>query len=133
MARQQEVAAAIAKAVKDFDEELVLVGLCNSFSVMQAKAVELKTASEAFADRSYQDDGTLTPRSQANALIVDQDKMLQQVLQIILQKTVTTVSGKNISMHADTICIHGDGPNAVEFAKTIYHTLKQNNIAIKSF
>src|SRR5258708_1504031 len=63
-AKSQEIAAVIAKAVKDFDEELILFGLSGSYSIMQAKALDLKTASEAFADRTYQDDGSLTPRSQ---------------------------------------------------------------------
>ena len=131
-AKSQEIAAAIAGAVKDFDEQLVLFGPSGSFSVMQAKALELKTANEGFADRSYQDDGSLTPRSQSNALLESSEKVVEQVLQMIREKTVTTVTGKKIPLEADTICIHGDGKYAVEFAKAINEALRKNDIQIKS-
>jgi len=130
-AKDQEIAAAIARAVKDFDEELILIGLSGSYSIMQAKAFGLKTASETFADRTYQDDGSLTPRSQANALIADVNKAVEQTLQMIKEKTVTTVTGKKIPVVADTICIHGDGGHAVEFAKVIHDALKKENIEMK--
>jgi UPF0271 protein len=92
----------------------------------------LRTASEAFADRTYQDDGSLTPRSKPKALIEDAEIAAQQVLQMIKDKTVTAVSGQNISIVAETICIHGDGKYAVEFAKIIADKLKQHSIAIKA-
>ena len=129
--KDQEIAAAIARAVKDFDEALILFGLSGSYSIMQAKAVELKTANEAFADRTYQDDGSLTPRSQPNALIENADKAVGQVLQMIKEKLVTTITEKKIPIVADTICIHGDGRHAVTFAKAIHDALKQENIEIK--
>jgi 5-oxoprolinase (ATP-hydrolysing) subunit A len=129
-AKEQEVAAAVARAVKDFDEELILFGLSGSFSIMQAKAFGLRTASEAFADRTYQEDGSLTPRSQANALMEDSDKVVAQVLQMIQEKTVTTLTGKKIPIGAETICIHGDGKHAVAFAKAIYDALAKNQIEI---
>jgi 5-oxoprolinase (ATP-hydrolysing) subunit A len=122
----------IAQAVKDFDHSLVLFGLSGSHSIAEAKAIGLKTASEVFADRTYQNDGSLTPRSQTNALIEDSDKAIEQVLQMIKKGTVTSVSGKQISIEAETICIHGDGKHAVLFAKNIYENLKQNNIDIKA-
>jgi UPF0271 protein len=131
-AKDQEIAAAIARAVKDFDQELILFGSNGSHSIMQATALGLRTASEVFADRTYQDDGSLTPRSQAEALIGDVDKAVQQCLQMIDEKTVTTVSGKKIPIVAETICIHGDGKHAVEFAMTIHQRLKHNNIDIKA-
>jgi len=130
-AKDQEIAAAIARAIKDFNEELILFGLSGSYSIMQAKAFGLKTASEAFADRTYQDDGSLTSRSQPNALIEDADKVIEQVLKIIKDTAVTTVTGEKIPILADTICIHGDGKHAVEFAKAIYEAMKKNDIKIK--
>lgn len=130
-AKDQEISAAIARAVKDFDEELILIGLSGSYSIMQAKAFGLKTANETFADRTYQDDGSLTPRSHSNALIADANKAVEQTLQMIKEKTVTTVTGKKIPVVADTICIHGDGKYAVEFAKAIHDALKKENIEIK--
>lgn len=132
-AKDEEIATTIARAIKDFDENIILVGLCGSHSISAAKAAGLKTAGEAFADRSYQDNGHLTPRSTVGALIEDSEWLIQQVLQVVKKKTVTSLSGKEISLSADTICIHGDGHHAVDFAKAIHHNLKQNNIAIKAF
>ncbi len=122
-AKDKAVAKAIAEAVKDYDENLVLFGLSNSFLISEAKAILLKTASEVFADRTYQDDGGLTPRSQPNALIENIDEAIQQVLMMVKKGKVKAVSGKEISIVAETICIHGDGKHAVEFAKAIYQTL----------
>ena len=118
------LATLIAKAVKDFDGNLILVGLSGSHSISEAKKVGLKTASEVFADRTYQDDGTLTPRSLTNALIDTEEKVIKQVLQMIKEGSVTTVTGKTIPIIAETICIHGDGKHAVEFAKAIYEAIK---------
>ena len=102
-AKNPEVAKAIAKAVKDIDPGLILFGLKGSLSIEVAQAIGLKTAEEAFADRRYESDGSLTPRSQPGACFTDIQHVLNQV-----QK-----------MKADTWCIHGDGPHALEFAKAL--------------
>jgi UPF0271 protein len=130
-AKDQETAAAIARAVIDYDENLVLFGLSGSFLIMEGKALGLQTASEVFADRTYQDNGSLTPRSQKNALIDNVDRCVSRVLQMVTNKKVTTISRKKIPVDADTVCIHGDGKHAVEFAKAIHEALKENNIEIK--
>jgi len=122
-AKNAFIANIIAKAVNDFDSNLILYGLSGSHSISEANRMGLKTASEVFADRTYQDDGSLTPRSKHDALIIDADKMIQQVSQMINDGTVTTVSGKSIPIKAETICIHGDGKHAVEFAKAIHKLL----------
>lgn len=131
-AKNKSIAAAIAKAVYDFDAGLFLFGLSGSISLTEADALQLKTVHEVFADRTYQDDGNLTPRTQPNALITDELKALQQILQMINEQTFTSVSGKIIPVKADTICIHGDGKNAVAFATIISSALKQANIDIKA-
>jgi UPF0271 protein len=123
-AKDVSIAHVIAKAVKDFDSHLILFGLSGSLSIKEADKIGLQTASEVFADRTYQDDSSLTPRTQAGALIEQKDKMILQVLQIVNEGTVTTQSGKKISILAETICIHGDGKHAVEFAEAIYSTFK---------
>lgn len=123
-AKNAGIANVVATSVKEFDSGLILFGLNGSHSIDEAKKIGLKTASEVFADRTYQDDGSLTPRSQANALIENADKAIQQVLQMIKEGTVTTISGKIIPVTAETICIHGDGKNAVEFAKKIHDEIK---------
>ena len=131
-ARDAALANTIAKAVKDFDASLILFGLSGSHSIREAKAMGLKTASEAFADRTYQDDGSLTPRSQSGAVIEETSKAIAQVLQMVKEGTVGTVSGKRIPIVAETICIHGDGKHAVRFAKRIQEKLVKNNILISS-
>ena len=131
-AKNTGLAKIIAKAVKDFDADLILSGLSGSYSISEAKTIGLKTASEVFADRTYQDDGSLTPRSQPYALIEDADKAVQQSLQMIKERTVTTVSGKTIPIIAETICIHGDGKYAIEIAKKINDSLKKEGIKIKA-
>ncbi len=131
-AKDAMLAKTIATAIKELDESLVLFGLSGSHSIREADSIGLKTASEVFADRTYQDNGSLTPRSQSNALIEDSDKAIQQALNMITKGTVITVSGKNIPVVAETICIHGDGKHADEFARNIYENLKQNDIVIKA-
>ncbi|HTM91550.1 MAG TPA: 5-oxoprolinase subunit PxpA [Flavisolibacter sp.] len=125
-AKDAGIAGTIALAIKDFNEDLVLYGLSNSCLISEGKALGLQTANEVFADRTYQEDGSLTPRSQEDALIEDEEQCLQQVMQMIKQGTVTAISGKNIPIAADTICIHSDGKHAVSFAKKIYEALKQS-------
>ena len=124
-AREPKIASTIAQVVQDFNNELIVYGLSNSFLISEAKAFGLTTASEVFADRTYQDDGSLTPRSQPNALIEDDEQCIQQVMQMVTEGTVTTTTGKIIPIVADTICIHGDGKNAVSFARKIHDVLKQ--------
>jgi UPF0271 protein len=102
-AKNPEVAKAIAKAVKDVDPGLILFGLKNSHSIKAAIEMGLKTAEEAFADRRYESDGTLTPRSQPGACFTEIQDVLDQVEKI----------------KADTWCIHGDGPHALAFAKAL--------------
>jgi len=123
-AKDAMMANVIAKAVKDFDSSLILFGLSGSHSISEAKTIGLKTASEVFADRTYQDDGSLTPRSHHGAMIDDTDKAVAQVLQMIKEGMVTTLSGKKIPIIAETICIHGDGKQAVEFAKAINNAIR---------
>ncbi len=126
-ARDADLAAVIAQAVFDIDPKLILFGLSGSVSISEAKKIGLATASEVFADRSYQSDGSLTPRTEPNALIHDTDVAIAQVLQIIRSNTVTTADGSVIPITANTICIHGDGENALQFAFAIHETLTAAN------
>ncbi len=124
-ARDAPLAKAVAQAVKDFNEQLILFGLSGSVSIAEARKLGLKTWSEVFADRTYQDDGSLTPRSQPGALVEDEEIAVVQVLQIVKKGTVKSVSGKEISIVADTVCIHGDGKNAVVFAKALSFRIRK--------
>jgi len=130
-AKNSSIAKAIASAVKDYNKQLILFGLSGSHSIKEAKKVGLKTANEVFADRSYQEDGSLTERSQPGALIENAGKAVEQILQIIKERKVLTISGKTIPIIADTICIHGDGKNAVDFSIQIHNALKKADIRIQ--
>ena len=122
-AREENLAEAVTLAVKDFNGQLVVYGLSNSFLISKAKEHGLSAKQEVFADRTYEDDGSLTPRSRPNALLEDEEKVVQQVLQMVEEKTVTTTSGKRLPIHADTVCIHGDGKHTVPFAKRLHAAL----------
>jgi UPF0271 protein len=130
-AKDASIARAIAEAVRAIDENLIFYGLSGSFLISEAEKIGLKTASEVFADRTYQTDGSLTPRGEPNALIHDAEKSVAQVLQMIRAQTVTATGGEIVSIKAETVCIHGDGANAPEFAETINAKLAENGISIK--
>lgn len=132
-ARDLSLASAIANAIKDIDEHLILFGLSGSKSIEAAQLIGLRTANEVFADRTYTNEGTLTPRQQSGALITDPAAMEQQVLQMIREQQVTSLQGKTIPLQADTICIHGDGEHAIVFAQQVHQLLQNNHITIQSF
>lgn len=130
-ARDALLANTIAKAVYTIDHNLVLFGLSGSLSISEAEKIGLPTASEVFADRTYQPDGSLTPRSQPGAMIESTEQCLQQVLEMIQQQTVTATNQKSIPIKAQTLCLHGDGEQAVAFAQLIYRELANNQIRIQ--
>jgi len=131
-AKDAGFAKAIAEAVKAIDKNLIFYGLSGSFLISEAEKLGLKTASEVFADRTYQTDGNLTPRSEPDALIKDTKKAVEQVLQMIQTQSVTATNGETIAIKAETVCIHGDGENALEFARTIRQKLNENEIVIRN-
>lgn len=131
-AKDYSAASAIAKAVAAVNPHLILYGLSNSKSEKAASDYKLKFYAEVFADRTYTDDGLLTPRSEANAIIESSKDSLIQVLRMINDGIVISTLGKDIPIKADTICIHGDGKHAVEFAKTINEGLTKNHINISN-
>lgn len=131
-AKDKKSAEAIAEAVKKIDKNLIFYGLSGSYLISEAEKIGLKTAGEVFADRTYQTDGSLTPRTEPNALIDSTEKSIEQVLQMLLDKKVTATNGQKISIVAETICIHGDGQHAVEFAKTINERLREKDIKIEA-
>ncbi|MGN7818927.1 5-oxoprolinase subunit PxpA [Chitinophaga sp. 22536] len=130
-ARIPVMAQTIAKAVKDVDSRLRLFGLSNSFLISAAAAAGLKTVSEVFADRTYQDDGSLTARSQPGAMIENETLAVQQVLQMVTRQEVTALSGKVVPLKAETICIHGDGAHALEYARAIHTALLDHHLTVQ--
>jgi UPF0271 protein len=131
-AENDAIAHAIANAVADFDQRLVFYGLSGSRMIKAAQKLRLATASEVFADRSYQGNGTLTPRSDPKALITDPDLCLEQVISLVRDNCVTTTENTKIKLQADTICVHGDHPHSLQFVKLIRQGLEAAGIAVKS-
>jgi 5-oxoprolinase (ATP-hydrolysing) subunit A len=130
-AKNRPLAKAIAKAVYDIDPELVLFGLAGSELINAGKEYGLKTASEVFSDRTYQQDGTLTSRREANALITDHTQAVNQVIRMIKENKVQSLQDIDIDIDVQTICIHGDGERAIDFANYITKALKESDIALQ--
>ncbi len=131
-ARDVGLATAIAQAVADIDRSLILYALAGSIQVQAGRDAGLTVAQEVFADRSYQDDGSLTPRQQAGAMITDAGQSVQQVMQMIEQGTVTSLSGKTVPLSADTLCLHGDQAGAAEFAQRLHQAFEQSGVRVQA-
>lgn len=129
-AKNYEIATCIVQAMKDYNEKLVLYGLSGSELIKAGNAHGIQTASEVFADRSYEDDGSLTPRKKEGALIEDEEEVVNRVIQMITDGKVRSYSGKELPIVAETVCIHSDGRNALKLAKALYNTLHINSQTI---
>jgi UPF0271 protein len=123
-ARDPLLATAIAEAVRQLDSSLVVFGLAGSELPHAARAIGLQAAEEVFADRTYRENGSLTERNRPDALIEDPTAACAQVLRMIREGVVRTIDGTDFSVHADTVCLHGDGPGAVAFARHLHDALK---------
>ena len=131
-AKDAALARAIAEAVAEFDDKLILLGLANSFLISEAAAVGLRTASEVFADRAYQADGSLVPRSKEGAVIHDKQLAIARTVRMVKEGKVTAITGEDVPLRADSICVHGDNPSAVEFVREIRKTLTKEGIRIEA-
>ncbi|MBM3176767.1 MAG: LamB/YcsF family protein [Bacteroidetes bacterium] len=129
-AADRNLSDAIARAVAAVDQSLVLYGLSGSVTEKSAKNSGLRFAHEVFADRTYQHNGSLTPRSEKNALITNPVDSVQQAIYLAMGTSIKSVDGQPIKLKANTICLHGDGADAVGFAKTIHYALKEMGIKI---
>ncbi|EMR04604.1 LamB/YcsF family protein [Cesiribacter andamanensis] len=127
------LARAIAEAVYHFDPQLILFGLAGSALVKAGQQRGLATAQEVFADRTYQQNGALTPRNQTGALIEDADVAVGQVLRMLREGRVQSVQGSDVALQADTVCLHGDGPHALDFARQLHARLQQEGVRLQPF
>jgi UPF0271 protein len=130
-ARDAALASAIARAVHDYDSSLVLFGLAGGELIRAGRDAGLAVANEVFADRTYQADGSLTPRTRPDALIRDEATAVAQALGMIQTGRVRSIDGKDLTIHADTLCIHGDSPKALGFARAIRAALAQAGIPVR--
>lgn len=119
-----ELAAAIAQVVRAIDPGLRLYGLAGSISLSAARAAGLIAVAEAFADRRYRPDGTLVPRSETHAVIDDPGLAAAQVLSLLQSGAIAADDGTRLPLVADTICLHGDRPDAAAFAQGLHRTIR---------
>ncbi|MGN7399459.1 LamB/YcsF family protein [Cytobacillus praedii] len=131
-AEKSEIAEAIAEAVYDSIPEAYLFGLCNSELIHAGQKIGLKTASEAFADRRYTEDGRLCSRLLPDAVLKSFDDILGQVKEIVFNGRVKTQSGQWLTLQADTICFHGDGKNAALYSAEIRKVLEDAGVLVRS-
>lgn len=131
-AKDERLAFAIAEGIKEVDPDLLLFGPAGSFLILAAEETGLRTVNEVFADRAYRADGSLVPRGEAGAVLMDEDTVVRRAVKMIKEGTVTSIDGKEIRVKADSVCLHGDGSKAVIFAGKLHEELKKEGIEIAS-
>ncbi|SJZ85398.1 LamB/YcsF family protein [Garciella nitratireducens] len=131
-AKDRELAMAIAQGIYEVDSDFILVGLAGSELTKAGKEVGLKVANEVFADRAYNPDGSLVSRKKEGAVIHDVKVAISRVLRMVKEGKVEAINGEDIFIQADTICVHGDNPQAVSFVNTIRNALQKEGIEVTS-
>jgi 5-oxoprolinase (ATP-hydrolysing) subunit A len=129
-ANDEGLSEAMVRAVKDMGAGVILYCLSRSKNFEIAKKYGISVAGEVFADRGYSDDGTLAPRDKPGGMIEDPQASVTQVLGMIEGGYVTSLGGKRVPVAADTLCLHGDQPGAVTFAKKLRETFKERGISV---
>ena len=130
-AKDAKLAQAIIDGIWEVDRDLIVLGLAGSEMVNAAKEKGLKAANEVFADRAYNPDGTLVARSLPGSMIHDKDIAISRVIRMVKEGKVTAINGEDINIKVDSICVHGDNPEAVEFVRLIKEELSRANVEIK--
>jgi 5-oxoprolinase (ATP-hydrolysing) subunit A len=128
--KDHELALAVCGAVRDFDPSLVILGLSGGAMLRAAGELGLASAREVFADRAYEEDGSLVARSKPGAMIADEGVAIARVLRMVIEGKVEAITGKTIPVEVDSICVHGDGPKALAFAREIRRALEAEGVEI---
>lgn len=130
-AKDAALAEAVVGAIRDYDDSLILLALANSEMTKAAERMRLAYANEVFADRAYEPDGTLVARTKPGAMIEDEDQAIARVIRMVKEGKVTAIDGSEVTIQADSVCVHGDGAKALLFVKKIREALLQENIDVK--
>ncbi len=128
----RQLAEDLVLVVQEFDPRLALMGLAGGELDYAARQVGLRFVAEAFVDRRYSPSGSLVPRSDARALLHDPQEALAQALEIITEGFVTAVDGSRVPVQAESLCLHGDTPEALQFARTLRAAFLEAGIAVRS-
>ena len=121
---------AICEAIYEYDKDLIVMALYGGELVHAAEDMGLKVAREVFADRAYEEDGSLVNRRKEGAMITDENEAIARVVRMIKEQKVTAITGKDIPIKADSVCVHGDGVKALAFVKKIRETLTAEGVEI---
>lgn len=132
-AKDYVLAKAICEGIKEIDPSIKLLGLSGSEMIRAAKDTGLAYGQEVFADRAYEEDGTLVNRRKPGAMITDEQEAIRRVIGMVKNGTVISITGKEVQIQADSICVHGDGEKALEFVKKIREALQAEGIRIAAF
>ena len=127
-----DLAKAINEAVLETDPAMIIIVLAGSIWANLAREMGLKVAEEAFADRALNADGTLVPRTQQGSIIHDLQEVVERSVQMVTEGKVKALTGEYVSIKADTLCLHGDTPGAVEMAKAVRSGLESSGVNITS-
>ena len=127
-ARDSKMAEAICEAVKQYDPDLIILAQESGQLYQTARRMGLRAAAEVFADRAYEEDGTLVARSKPGSMITDPDDALTRVIRMIKEGKVTAITGRDIDVRADSVCVHGDGESALEFIRRIREQCEKESI-----
>jgi UPF0271 protein len=130
--RDENLADAIARAIKSVDPKLILFAPDKSELARAGEADGLQIAREVFADRNYLNDGWLVPRTRPDALLRDPNEAAERVLRMLREGKVRSVEGRDVDVRAETICVHGDTPGAVEFARKLRSQLEHEGVRISA-
>lgn len=128
--KDAKLAEAIVEAVYEFDSDIILLGLSGSEMIRAAQRKGLRCANEFFADRGYEEDGSLVDRRKEGAMITDEDFAVKRLVRVIKENKIATVTGKDIDMKIDSVCVHGDGAKALAFVEKIRQKLADEGIAV---
>lgn len=131
-ANNKELADAVLDGIQEYDKDLIVMILSGSYMAAEARRRGMKVAEEVFADRGYNADGSLVNRKLPGAFVKDPDEAIARVIKMVKEKKVVAVSGEEISINADSICVHGDNPKAIEFVAKIRKSLEEAGIEVKS-
>jgi len=129
-ASDARLARAVAEAVREVNPGLVLLALAGSRMTEAAREAGVRCAEEVFADRAYEEDGSLAPRGKSGAVIADADEAAARAVEMALSGRVRAITGKVISVKADSVCVHGDGPQALLFVRRLREAFAAAGITV---
>ena len=131
-ARDYSLSRAVCEGIREFDPDLIVLALSGGELVRAAEDLGLPVAREVFADRAYEEDGSLVDRRKEGAMITDEDEAVRRVVRMVKEKKVRAITGKDIPIEPDSVCVHGDGAKALAFVEKIRQAFAQEGIRICS-